>query len=225
MVDDRYAPFENLFLYCAAKAYPEYDARFIKIEASNPYEAAARRFLLEADIQLNEYRFCLITDADMMIMREATGVIEQNLEYMLRNGLDCYCNWSSGACMPGVQFVTQNWWEKTWRVRDEFMTQILRRPDVPKGHDEWMLLQIAKKSGLPISGSPITFNHHGIHLGKWRQPVVSSYPILGQEAVWVRQLLNDPEVAWIVSKSGKMVKGMFEAMENQLNESKPGQAK
>lgn len=133
---------------------------------------AALRYVY-SNRQIESYDYTLITDCDMLLMAEQPDLINQHMRAMARSGLQCYDNYvytlnGGSPVVPGVHFVTKDWWECTRRVRGLKQQELSQFGSLVKGYDEIMLGRIIKESGLPFSYESRLWAHHGLHLGDWR---------------------------------------------------------
>lgn len=139
---------------------------------SEKYATASLRFLLVP--KQSAFTHYLITDIDMMFMPEASSIIDQHCKHMERDGTLCYENWISQYIggdprMPGVHFVTQEWFEKTESIRKVELNKLLEHGAKDYYYDEVMLGRLVRDSGLPLPPQIAKlWRHHGIHLGDWR---------------------------------------------------------
>lgn len=139
---------------------------------SEKYATASLRFLLVP--KQSAFTHYLITDIDMMFMPEASTIIDQHCKHMERDGTLCYENWISQYIggdprMPGVHFVTQEWFEKTESIRKVELNKLLGHGAKDYYYDEVMLGRLVRDSGLPLPPQIAKlWRHHGIHLGDWR---------------------------------------------------------
>jgi hypothetical protein len=198
MVSGAYQWYIPLFAYRMRKAYPEYDFRVMirgdidpaitadidcvrAYYADTPldgYRTAALRFLIGESV-LAEYDYVLFTDIDMMFMRETPNIVDQHMLDLRRSGLECYSNYVSSHIddgrprLPGVHFITKDWWDRTRPVREKYLETISSpETSVPWYYDEVMLADIVKQSGLPIQDKNLNlWAHHGVHLGDYRRAI------------------------------------------------------
>ena len=141
VVNGPYVWYLPLFVHQLQKAYPEYELHILadteetdilslkgvrkfdlpKGEDSG-YRAACLRFL-HSDETLEGFDYCLITDCDMMIIRESLSIVDQHMLDLRKNNLQCYSNYTSmGNKCPGIHFVTKNGGpELRWRVEKKRM--------------------------------------------------------------------------------------------------------
>jgi hypothetical protein len=168
-----YVDYLTLWLYCAKKAYPEYDVKCDVQITTVPYYSACYRLLN----QPTTHEYTYITDVDMMIMREPVGIMEYHTKEMLETGL-CYSNTIRNSKnenlgdnrMTGLHFATKEWYLVTEKIRNEYL-HMLTSGEIGTDyiHDELMLKQICMKTvGLPAQKYPLIKRHHGIHLGTVR---------------------------------------------------------
>ena len=170
MVHGKYLAYIPLFLYMIRRAYPEYFAHVFAVNPENTkinslvdlgvsiielpekkdmgYFTAAMRFL-HSDNILSTHEYCLITDIDMMIVREDMNIVDQHMLDIRRNDLGCYSNYiNNGDRCPGVHFVTKEWWDKTAEQRDMEKDFLFSMDSITYDYDEKMLLRIIRESGL-----------------------------------------------------------------------------
>lgn len=136
------------------------------------YATASLRFLIPP--KQRTFTHYLITDIDMMFMPENSTIIDQHCNHIEKDGTICYENWISQYIggdprMPGVHFVTQEWFEKTGNVRKYELDKLMQNGANDYYYDEVMLGRIVRDSGLPLPPQVAKlWRHHGIHLGDWR---------------------------------------------------------
>lgn len=226
MVSGNYEWYVPLFLYCGMRAYPGYDFKiFVRNRTSlpetyksyicdNAYSSypqngpttAAVRFI-EGEKELRGYDCCLITDIDVLLMKEEPPLISQHLAHMEHYCLGCYCNYQShqlpdGYRCSGVHFVTKDWWEPTREAREKWMFNVKNGECSEKDTDEIMLGKIIQESKLPPPPeAQLLWNIHGIHLRRWwpkSNPM--QYPQPGaQESLVMQELTNDKEFLELVA--------------------------
>ena len=214
-VDKNYFCFIPMFIYCARKAYPEcevivftrgkYDGEGNKdcvdigssVCSDNRYVTAALRFIL-GDKYLDDYKHVLITDVDLMMTKEEPSFVEQRMDWLEKHSLKCYSNYDVGKQMPGVHFVTRDWWKTTKAARDELLAKIKGNGELLKDDDEKMLYNIVLNSGLPITEKPALWFTHGLHLGKYRSGKKSRNS--GESSI-CEVLIKDPEFIRLVSEN------------------------
>lgn len=181
-----------LFVNCIEREYPEYDIKVIiqgicelpqelmrhcvidgninDKYGNNVYTTACIRHL-EGEQHLRGYNNVLITDADVMIMRESPTLDLQHIRSMTDNGLGCYDNYiSTAGKVSGVNFIRPQWWDLTRAARVKYADQIAKANKVAWDYDENMLYGIIKDSGLQMNTKTKNmWNIHGLHFGKWRK--------------------------------------------------------
>jgi hypothetical protein len=168
-VTQEYEHYVPEWLRCIKDAYPKYDTLVIRKGAmkslpDDPNRFAAARFMVAEDL-LSQYPYVLITDVDMLIMRETPSILFQHLFWMRKHGLGCYSNGFTDGFRPSaVHFMAQGWWEVTREARKRYWEALPEM--VPEwGMDELILGRIIIESGLPVVREPMLWNHHGVHLG------------------------------------------------------------
>jgi hypothetical protein len=193
---------------------PGYHPCIFRIEddlSKDGYTTAALRFLY-SDKALEEYNYCLITDVDMLLKAETPSIVGQHMRSIKKRGTVCYDNWLSSEpfsvpAMPGVHFVTQEWWAKTKMVRAKHL-ELLGNIDANKGFDERLLGQIIIDSQIPMPPrEPILWAHHGIHLGQYRVAIEAKHdmPSLGNNSDYAQKLLKDQNFIELVRESGEKI--------------------
>jgi hypothetical protein len=115
---------------------------------------------------------------------------------MMRTGLQCYDNYISGRGaggrpkVPGVNFVTREWWERTRSARETHRNNLLKNGSTSWEWDEIMLGWIIEMSKLPISEELRLWAHHGIHLGDWRRRLNTKVKFQMPDAPTQNQILD-----------------------------------
>ena len=230
VVSGEYLWYIPLFNYCLKKAYPEYDI-LIYIEeyselppeyrencgtapwvfkSDNGYRTATKRFLLMDE--LKEYEYVLITDIDIMHFAETPKILEYHLSNMAKYGTECYDNYiSADGQMPGVHFVTKDWWDKTKDIRKKYLFNL---GTCVKDDDEKLLYSIVSKSGLPMPERRGSGGYHGLHLGRFRDKNFKYMEgtVGAKESQMLKTLLLDAEFMELVEMAGKhspIIKGVF----------------
>jgi len=196
--DEKMKSYVKMFEYCAKKAYPEYDVKTFDISGMNKDKAPAVRFLYYSSDCLKKYDYVLLTDIDILFMREDPGFVEQHVDCMNKFGLKCYNNYVIDNRMIGVHFITKDWWDATRTARQEELEIISNIPEISKTYDEEMLLRIVQKSGLPTQNTQVNlWSEHGIHLGKYRKRFTDSLP--SQQSILFNNLMNDSKFLSILN--------------------------
>lgn len=203
-VDETYAPYVPLFKYCVKKAYPEYDCIVFgmgniddtvmvdPLESNDSrFVPASMRFLI-GDGLLDRYEYCLITDCDILIRRENPDIIKQHKAHMLCNNLKYYDNVDHGDHMPGVHFVTNEWWGKTEKAREKHLEALKNRNGMTAGMDEIMLKDIVMDCNMTVNKHIMLWQTHGIHLGRFRNCNPAAVRFQPVELGFLDELLNDP---------------------------------
>ena len=204
-VDETYAPYVPLFKYCAKKAYPEYDCIVFgigdidgttKVEPpehnDSRFVPASMRFLV-GDGVLDKYKYCLITDCDILIRRENPDIIKQHVNHMLYNNLKYYDNVDHGDHMPGVHFVTQPWWIITKMAREKQFEKLRNRNNMTAGMDEVMLKDIVMDCNMTVNKHIMLWQTHGLHLGRFRNCNPAAVRFQPVELGFLDELLKDEE--------------------------------
>lgn len=219
IVSGSYQWYIPLFLYCLKKAIPSAAARiYIRGEvllpemwkkvclelpgefAEGPYNTASLRFCY-SDEALEEFDYCLITDIDIMMQPESISLVDQHMRTLVKNRLLCYDNYVStntetGKRVPGVHFVTKDWWRSTATARERYL-ELLKTEEIKDySFDETMLYKIISESGLPEPPKlPNLWAHHGIHLGDYRKRIESKKKpktrLQGDHYMFIQSLLAD----------------------------------
>ena len=133
------------------------------------------RFVMNG-FALRQFDYTLITDVDILMKREDPPFWEQRLSSMHKHGLECYDNYTvstnrtyGNMRVPGVHFVTEDWWDRTAAAR-ESEAGYLKANKVDYNYDEYMLGNLIIESKLPLPKNiPALWNMHGLHLGSWRR--------------------------------------------------------
>lgn len=216
-----------LFVYCARRAWPEYEiAVYVagrlelpealwdgvcgctpRLEAPPLCHAgqeglvtAAERFLVEPKAWKSA-DYCLITDVDILMVPESPYLVDQHMMSLRRFGLDCYDNyvsdyWQGQPRLPGVHFVTREWWDVTRDARETEHKRLLEKGPDCYCHDEVMLARIVCESGLSLNDKRKVSALHGLHLGDWRRRIQTKrrHPGLSAaDSALVRELDADPK--------------------------------
>ncbi len=170
-------------------------------KSSGKYMTASLRFLIPPKQSIsNEFQYYLITDIDMMFMPENSTIIDQHCKHMERDGTGCYENWISQYLggdprMPGVHFITHEWFDKTHTVRKTELEKLLKYGANDYYYDEVMLGRVVRDSGLKLPPQVAKlWRHHGIHLGDWRINMDRKGTTIPQnvfQKMHIQTLLND----------------------------------
>ena len=233
MVSGPYQWYIPLFLDRCRKELPEYDVSIVfrgKIDDSlrlpevtvvedddfplAPFNTAALRFATDFHLK-DSYDFVLITDIDMMMYREERTIIDQHMLDLRLHHLECYSNyvsshtetpWGVMPRLPGVHFVTRDWWERTKAAR-EFYRGKLKEEIKEYWYDEVMLADIALRSDLFLNDKDVNlWCHHGIHLGDYRNCVFSNqmhYRPPAHDLTAISKMVEDSEFMAKVEASSK----------------------
>jgi hypothetical protein len=240
VVDYGYLWYAPLFVRCARAACPDAAVRvycrkdvpqevFDRVQAlsggalqmleEDPYPeggrvAAAMRFLVD-DPELRRFDYVLIQDADILMYRETTPLVDQHMRHLKSDGTECYENWGIGVDgvalrVPGVHFVTKAWWAATEDARRDEKQRLIESGSAEEwGTDELMVGRIIYDSGLPrppSSGAKL-WRHHGVHLGDWRQQNRNGF--IPRPDVWqkmhIADLLKDTEFIALAAEAGKHI--------------------
>jgi MoaA/NifB/PqqE/SkfB family radical SAM enzyme len=166
---------------------------------SGGWATAALRFLYSEGKVLKEFDFCLITDIDIMLMPEHVSIIDQHMRCLKNEGLGCYENLvserrGSDVRLPGVHFVTKDWWEATKEQRAIEYDKLAVAGATEYCYDEYMLGRIVKNSGLKLPSNPLRLQwQHGVHIGDWRISIDRKVKVF--QSVWqkmhIAALLKD----------------------------------
>lgn len=156
--------------------------------------------LLKGDELIWNYDYALITDIDVMIMKEKLPIVEQHLRSMEENGTVAYDNiLINGDHCSGVHFVTDEWWTATLEARENRMVELQQGGQLSKKFDEYMLYGIIRESGLGLPKENTDWATHGLHLGRWRNGDMTK-TLTNEESLWVVELLRDNEFMGMVGK-------------------------
>jgi len=250
-----YAP---LFVYQAQRAYPDADIKILlrgertlhsdlmgcvaEIDAGEysdrwhervpGWTTAALRFA-HFDSLLADYDYVLITDVDMMHRAETPSMVEQRLVDMLQHELRCYSNYVSsnvdgGPRLPGVHFVTREWWPARAEARACELDSLRRHGARSYCHDELMLYRIARDSGLPVQDKKLNlWGMHGLHLGDIRQHITEIPQVPdAHNQVHMIEMLRDREFMGLVRRCAEgypLIGHLFEAMQRTVGNMIGGQ--
>lgn len=179
----------------------------------NPYRTAAMRFVFSDDV-VEKFDYVLITDVDIMISKENVSIVTQHVRSMLAEDTVCYDNYNqagfSECVMPGVHFVSKQWWKETAAARQRH--EMLLRSEatvVENGYDEAMLGKIVVESGLK---TPTRDQHlwctHGVHLGDYRGSRLRSFQLRGMsalESIVLKEMFDDKTFVNIANECSKNV--------------------
>jgi len=190
VVDEKYRNYVELFLKSCEISFPEYD---VQIRFGGPWEPSESRVIPNQYIDLpnnkatyatlrfctkpegyEKYDYVYITDIDMVLIRDSMLLHEKHLRAMELRGLIEYENTAypigiHGYRMPGVHFVTRDYWDKTEEQRGY---QFERLKDANSAryreYDECTLYRIVHDSGLKITNKGHEeWRWHGVHLGRY----------------------------------------------------------
>jgi hypothetical protein len=186
-----------------------------------PYTTAALRFTYD-DEELRQYDYVLITDCDILMQSETPSLINQHVRACYKNELGCYHNYISartpaGPKVPGVHFVTKQWWDKTKDVRAIYQKRLLTTGAETWDFDELMLYKIIKESGLPEPPKDYCiWAHHGIHLGDYRRRINNKMPgppPHGAQLAQMRRLMADKEFMALVEQCAPYLQNLKETFD------------
>lgn len=177
------------------------------------YFTAANRFVFPFNLECDA-EYTLITDIDIMLMAEPLSIIDQHMMHMGRDGTDCYENWISeergntAPRLPGVHFVTREWWGKTSAARELAYEQLCKQKEIEYCYDEYMLGRIVINSGLPLPPrNAKLWRKHGPHIGDLRLDVNRKRQYMPD--VWefehIKTLMHDPTFLSIWAEAEKHI--------------------
>jgi hypothetical protein len=148
---------------------------------------AALRFLVPEE-EFKDVEYVYFTDVDFLFYLDAGikdfGAQHYNVMRQSNHG-KCYENFAVsctrvgdnkkaeyGFRMPGVHFVSKEWWMATRAARKaelEKLRTLIMTTAMGKTYDEKMLYDIHKNAGLPITQKGHeNWRWHGLHLGGFR---------------------------------------------------------
>ncbi len=164
------------------------------------YFTAAARFSSSFDF-VKDFDYTLITDIDIMLMPEERTIIDSHMMHMDRDGTECYENWISDRRgdkprIPGVHFVTKEWWDRTADARTQAHEDLCARKEIEYCHDEYMLGSIIQNSGVPLPpAEQKLWRKHGPHIGDLRLDSNRKRQYMPNvwEGMHIRRLMADPE--------------------------------
>lgn len=185
------------------------------VEISKPvsgFHTAAMRFLIQPD-NAESYDYVLITDVDILHYREDKSIVSQHVHHMKKDGLDYYENYISQRRgeeirVPGVHFVTREWWKVTKEQREEELAKIMEASTLDYCYDEFMLGRIIVNSGCVIPPSMAKlWRHHGVHIGDWRLNIERRIMVLPNtfQKMHIHALINDPDFMEIAARCGERI--------------------
>ena len=145
------------------------------------------------DKYLNSYDYTLITDVDIMF--DNSSIVSMHRRAMRNDGNKYYDNAVIGTAMPGVHFVSKEWWSKTVKARAEVLKKLSN--GCKKGDDEKYLAEIVSNSDIPSPKTGIKLSSiHGLHLGRYRNRNRYSQIITGGEIA--KAILENPKLVNIL---------------------------
>lgn len=109
--------------------------------------------------------------------------------------------------MPGVHFVTKNWWVRTQLSREQ-ESAALEGANLNYWYDERMLYRIVVNSGLPLPpAEPEPEHHHGFHLGSYRLNFIKGarLPERFYHLSILRKIEEDPEAGKLYDHAAKTI--------------------
>lgn len=162
------------------------------------WTTAAYRFT-GAPNKVLECDFCLITDIDIMFMPESVSIVDQHMRCLKSEALECYDNMvserrGSDVRLPGVHFVTRDWWKKTEEQRRIEYKKLSEDGATEYCYDEYMLGRIVKNSGLKLPSNPLRLQwQHGVHIGDWRLAMAQKRQVFSNvfQKMHISSLLKD----------------------------------
>jgi hypothetical protein len=176
------------------------------------YATAASRFLINPFLNETEmFQYTLITDVDIMMYHESMSIIDAHMMHLNQNKTEMYENWISeyrgdNARLPGVHFVTSDWWKRTEKARDHEREEIIKLGNIADyWYDEIMLGRIVKNSGLLLPPTEAKlWRHHGVHIGDWRLNVARNQLPRPNvfEGMHIQWMLTDPEFSALLDLCG-----------------------
>jgi len=186
-VSPEYEHFVPDWVDCINRAYPQYEAVVIQADDTDKNRMAALRFI-DGEEVLSQYEYVLITDVDILIMKESPSILYQHLLWMKKHDLGCYSNTIvDNIRFCGVHFLTKAWWDKTRAARDKYR-QELKTSGCIWGDDEKILARIIIESGLNLTKEQMLWNHHGIHLGAYKR--AETYNLNANQTLFLEEYLK-----------------------------------
>jgi hypothetical protein len=223
-----------LFRHCAEYAYPlaaikilirgkcELPAKHMKgvsiIDTrdmkDDGYTTAALRFVWDYQ-DIEYYDYALITDIDLLHRHEITSLFDQRMMDLSVHKLDCYSNYVSAQDMgedrmPGVHFVTKDWWKKTAEARKKYLDILKEKGPDSWSFDERMITKIVRESGLNVQkGEQKLWQMHGLHLGDYRRRILQKekhHPGLdAHDQNQLKDLLESPDFMMLVEECSQHI--------------------
>lgn len=196
-VNDKYAGFIPLFKYSLSKKHPSYSLEIERTGSLDGIKTATKRFITQPK-NYEGREFILITDVDILFNDE--NILDMRLDFMEKNRLKCYSNSpiDNKGAFPGVHFVTNEWYRKTYYWR-RFYNDYLIRSELKKTDDEKILGDIIYKSSLKIPTPSGIMSHHGFHLGCLRDRNYNENNL--PDAPIAKEYLNDKDFMKLVDES------------------------
>ena len=229
VVDSGYIAYAPLFVRAAKKAYPDYEVLIISrdslpawlrhrdniIHVSDNCRkgsafTASLRHMIDPRKYVQDCDYTLITDVDMMIVRERNAIRDQHTIQM-RNEL--YENFAVpitryGYRMPGVHWVHEKWYDATEKMRQMITAHyenqenkigepfhngtatIMMSAHDAREMDEVMLYYMANAIEPPSIRGTETWRWHGLHLGRYKKPTRN---IFRSDIMLMAKLLEDEQ--------------------------------
>ena len=150
------------------------------------WTTASYRFVSSFGV-LDKFDYTLITDIDIMHMEEERSVIDTHMRNLKIDKTECFENWISNPStgrMPGVHFVTKDWWDNT-KIQRKIELDLLKKNGAKTyWYDEVMLGRIVSCSNLTLPPTMAKmWRNHGAHIGDWRLNM--SRKIVVRPNVWI----------------------------------------
>ena len=204
---------DNEMLYLCDKYCSNYEIAYDQRESiPGQYGEAAYRFLIDPPTN-KKFDYFLITDVDMLMYKERFSIVDIHMHHLKKDETECYENYISevrAGCprLPGIMFVTNDWWKKTEQARERELKTLLENGAHEYYYDEMMLGRIVQSSDLPLSTVRVKlWRSHGVHLGDWRLNM--SRKMIVQQNVYqkmhIEAMLKNEEFMSIVSECSKRI--------------------
>lgn len=208
---------------------------------------AALRFLVPAE-HFKDVEYVFFTDIDFLWYLDAGtkdfGAVHYNLMKQPHGG-KCYENFAVkcvrvtgkhsmgyrngktqtdgtqpvfGFRMPGVHFVSKEWFLATASARKEELQKLLPIPKPGYEYDEKMLYDIHKNAGLPITQKGHeNWRWHAFHLGQFRN-MRGSVCLTQGDYTFLKQLYKEQSFIEILTELRKfvLIEMVFQNLENTM---------
>lgn len=184
--DNYYKQYVPLFEYSAKKANPDADVKVFVLEELFPgypkSSVNALRFFIPP-VNFKDYKYVYFTDIDFIFLPHKRSLVEYHAQVM-KNTNQIYSGhrgpvkgrWLRTPRMAAGAFMVHQSWFKRTAVARKGWKKRLKKGMRYREHDEVMLYDICKKSGLHvphwkgrfINNKPYDIKYRDIHLGDFK---------------------------------------------------------